>query len=118
MFYKLINFSTYFQKLLPESFLLLCICLLIFYKLAFKTKFNYIYSIVFLIYSTFSLNITIYLVWQTYLSHLIFNLYNDFFIINYKISFIKISVLLVSNVCLILFLSMRALGAMDPEPLL
>jgi len=93
----LIQTKIILQNFLPETFLLICIFFLIFYKLFIKERFSPVYCIVFLLYSIICLLITIYLVTQAGAFD------NHLFLINYKICFIKIIILSISTICLILF---------------
>ena len=94
-----------FKYFLVEIFLFFCIIVLVFYKFSFKERFTHEYSIVFLLYSIFSLLIAVYLL------NLISNLsiplieesYKSFFVINQKVIFMKYNVLFIAISCLILF---------------
>ena len=101
---NMINFCLV-KYFLVEIFLLFCILILIFYKFTFKERHSHEYSIVFLLYSIFSLIISIYLLNLT--SNLgipcIEESYKFFIVINRKVIFMKYNILFISMICLILF---------------
>ena len=84
---------------LPEIFLSISILILILYKVFFIEKFSQFYTFIFLVYSGFCLSITIFLVIVTGNSAFCYG----YFCINYKISFIQITILIISLFCLVLF---------------
>ena len=84
---------------LPEIFLSISILILILYKVFFVEKFSQFYTFIFLVYSGSCLLITIFLVILTGDSTFCY----DYFCINYKISFIQITILTISLFCLVLF---------------
>ena len=85
--------------LLPEIFLSISILILILYKVFSVEKFSEFYTLLFLVYSGSCLLITIFLVIATSDSTFCY----DYFYINYKISFIQITILTISLFCLVLF---------------
>ena len=83
----------------PEIFLVISIIMLLNYKFWFKEQFNNMYPLIFLIYSIISLIITLILVINVGFESVYFTI----FVLNLKIYFIKIIILLISISCLILF---------------
>ena len=90
-------------KTLPEIWLLISILLLVLFNLIFGEQFNHIYSTFFLLYCIISLLITLILLIIIYKFSLFTNNANDFILLNFKIYFMKICVLILSGICLILF---------------
>jgi len=85
----------------PEIFLMFSIIPLLSYKIWFKNQFNNLHSCIFLIYSVVSLTFALILVFSIGSKIIQFT----FLVLNVKIYFIKIIVLLISISCLILFRS-------------
>ena len=83
----------------PEIFLVISIIILLNYRFWFKEQFNNMYPLIFLIYSIISLIITLILVINVGFESVYFTI----FVLNLKIYFIKIVILLISISCLILF---------------
>lgn len=94
---------SYFQKFVPEIFLLICILLLIIYKFLFKEQFSYVYSIFFLAYSVITLSIVIYFLIQIPSFDFTHDTATDLFIINSKVCVVKIVIIAISIICLLFF---------------
>ena len=90
-------------KLVPEIWLLTAIFFLLIFNFIFGEQFNHIYSIFFLLYCVISLLIALIFLVISYKFSLFTNNENDFILLNSKIYFMKICVLILSGICLILF---------------
>ena len=90
-------------KLVPEIWLLTAIFFLLIFNFIFGEQFNHIYSIFFLLYCVISLLIALIFLVIIYKFSLFTNNENDFILLNSKIYFMKICVLILSGICLILF---------------